>query len=124
MLALVAIAAATLALPQIELYDTLRRFMSHDEAIRIVTTGFLGIVSTPWAVIGFACAVVVILCMKPRKHVALLLAFLAVGYLALKGALGREGVMIGPFSLLTTILWLYVAVSTFRSAKRSEAREG
>jgi|RhiMethySRZTD1v2_1073278.scaffolds.fasta_scaffold1948498_1 hypothetical protein len=121
---LIAIASATLFLPQFELFDTLGRFMSADEALRILSAGFLGIASTPWAIAGIACSILVLFCARPRKDVAAVIGLLAVGYLVLKGVLGRDFVLVGPFTLLTFILWLYVSISTFRAATRSEAREG
>src|SRR5688572_8840684 len=96
LLILAAIALATVFLPLLELYQTLVRFMSPDEALAIFTTGFVGIASTPWAIAGIACSVLVLFCIKPRKDIALLLAFLAVGYIILKASLGRDLIIIGP----------------------------
>jgi hypothetical protein len=121
LLIIMAIALATFCLPQLELYETLVRFMSPDEALRILITGFVDIALTPWAIAGVACSVLVLFCIKPRKDVALLIAFLAISYLVLKAVLGRDLVIIGPYSLLTIILWLYVAVSTYKAAKLWEA---
>ena len=103
---LVAIAVATIILPQVDLYRTLTRFMSKAEALDSLIRLLATIDSARYTIPGLACAVLVLMCMKPRRAVAVLLGLLAMAYVFLNPQ--------GPFSLLSVLLWLYVAIITYR----------
>jgi hypothetical protein len=124
LLLLVAIALATIALPFVQLYATLSRFMTRQETMAFLVDRLASILGTPWAVIGVACSALVLVCLRPHKIIAFALALLASLYPIAMGLLGRDLVFVGPYSLLAVALWLYVAISTWRTAHANLRREG
>jgi hypothetical protein len=83
------------------------RFMPAAEAWSVFPLAM----ASPSSVVALACSILVLLCVKPRRVVAVLLALLALSYAFERGA--------GPGPLVSVLLWLYVAIVTFRAARRT-----
>ncbi len=106
---LVTLAIVTLILPCLQLFVTVSRYTSYEEAVQLLPA----ILGTPWALGASVNAVLVIMCVKPSKAVSLVLAAFALTYALLIITMAGPLVSFGPFILIAVLLWLYVAGSSF-----------
>ena len=102
---LAAIAAVTLVLPPLGVFLALIRFVPAAEAWSVFPLAMSSLSSA----VALACPILVLLCAKPRRLVAVLLGLLAVVY--------AFQTVAGPYPLASVLLWLYVAIVTFRAAR-------